>query len=494
MPKLQELREQLQNTDRDILALRDKVNARKADKNHSGELLNAEERSSFNSMKQRRAELKQLIETEESASDLNELLQFEHEAEERSRRGPGGRFDPNPDDRLPGEDRTYGDRFGNDRAAFRQHAAAEERRALATSAWAKTLAEVPISDEERSACRELGFNPASKSVSFENWSTQQVRQLRKAAGFTTGEERSRRAEAVAARLEERAVAGPTVRANIVPQVTVRAFEMAIVTFGGLVSAADVMISDNGGKEAFPDADDTSNEGHQIDEVTAESTDSTDPTFGLLLLGLFEFSSKFIRVANSHLRDAPYDLAAALGQMVSLRIIKAIERRATTGAGTTTLRGILTDVPMGHRMAAEGVLAWEEAKRLKYSVDANYRTSGSFMMNDEVFCEYMLLSDDHGRPLLSDLHGDDQPRLLNRPVITNSFYPTLTTATADKPLLTFGDHTAYKLKFAGQTRIENARERFIEFNQTGFIGFRGADGALKKTGNKVKALFTPEDEG
>lgn len=491
MPKLQDLREDFQTTTVEIKKLQDKVVARKNDKSYQGEILTVEERSHFDGLKKKRLSLQDQIKAEESKADLDELLEFESDAEERSRRGAGGRFNPNGDDKLPGHDRTYGDEFGKDRTKMRIHAEAEERRALVTSAWVKHTYGGELSEEERSACRELRFSPAAKSLTFENWPAKDIRAMRKAAGTRMGEERSAAVEPAAMRIEERALAGSAVRANTVPQVTVRAFELAIVTYGGLVSQADVMVSDNGGKEAFPGADDTANEGHQIGEVTAESTDSTDPTTSLLQLGIWEFSSKFIRIGNSVIRDTPYDIAGVIGQMIGERLVKAWNRKATSGVGTTTMRGILLDVASGQAMADEAVFAWEELKRLMYSVDAAYRNGGAFMMHDSTLCEYMLLTDDHNRPLFTEIQGDDPMRLFNRPVAINNMYPAPDDFAADdSPVITFGNHKAYKMKFAGQTRIERATERFIEFNQTGFIGFRGADGALQTLGGQVKALTTP----
>jgi HK97 family phage major capsid protein len=492
MPKLQDLREDFQTTTTEIKKLQDKVVARKNDKAYQGEILTAEERSHFDGLKTKRVSLSEQIKAEESKADLDELLGFEAEAEERSRRGANGKFNPNGDDKLPGHDRTYGDEFGRDRTAMRMHAEAEERRALLTSAWVKNSFGAELSEEERSACREAKFSPAAKSLAFQNWNAKDVKSLRKAAGTRAGEDRSRAAETAALHIEERALSGAAVRANTVPQVTVRAFELAIITYGGLVSQADVMVSDNGGKESFPGADDTANEGHQVDEVTAESTTSTNPTTSNLMLGIWEFSSKFIRIGNSVIRDAPYDIAAVIGQMVGERLVKAWNRKATTGAGTTTMRGILLDVTSGQVMADEAVFAWEELKRLMYSVDSAYRNGGAFMMHDSTLCEYMLLTDDHNRPLFTELQGDDPMRLFNRPVAINNFYPAPADFAADEsPVITFGNHKAYKMKFASQTRIERATERFIEFNQTGFIGFRGADGALQTLGSQVKALTTPE---
>ncbi|MGV3486862.1 MAG: hypothetical protein ACO1RT_20775, partial [Planctomycetaceae bacterium] len=300
---LQELREELQQTDGTILSLRDQVNSRKANKDHQGDLLSPEERSTFTKMKERRVELRKAIEQEESAADVHELLAFERETEDRSRRGANGNIDPRGDDRIPGEDRTYGDRFGKDRNAYRQHVQTEERRKLALTAWAKTAAQVTVSEEERAACQALGFDPNKSSLTLENWSTGDVKRLRRAAGYHSGEERSTRMERAADQIEERAIAGTANKAIVVPQVTARAFEVAMATYGGLINVADVMISNDGGKEAFPSADDLSNEGAQIDEVTAESTNSTDPTLALLQLGLYQFSSKFVRLANSILDNS-----------------------------------------------------------------------------------------------------------------------------------------------------------------------------------------------
>lgn len=489
MPKLQDLREDLDKTDGEILGLRDKVKERKADANFKGEILTAEERSSWTQLKDRRKKLKEQLEVEERSADLDELLKFEAEAEERSRRGPSGRFDPNPDDLLPGEGgRTYGDRFGKDRDKARSHAQMEERRALCVSAFAKTSGRFPLSEEERSACHDLKFDP-SAPLSFKNWGTSETRRLRAAAGFHNGpEERAARMDRLATQMEERAIHPAADRPAIVPQVTVRAFEMAIVTIGGLVNAADVMVSDNGGSEAFPNADDTTTEGIQIDENSDFGLAGVDPNFDVLMLGIWEFSSQFVRIANSQLRDAPYDIAGAIGQMVALRLGRIFNRKATNEAGSNTVRGLLPALTSGVKMANPAVYGWEELLRLKRSPDEAYRANGSFMLHDDTLTEYMILTDEEGRPLFIEPNGSEPGRLFNRPYVINNHMPSPSTQADGDVMVTYGNHRAYKIKYAGQTRIEAARERFIEFGQTAFVGFRGMDGALHTVGDQIHKLY------
>jgi HK97 family phage major capsid protein len=492
MADLQKLRDEQETTKSEIAKLRDTIATRRTEGKSGVALLAPEERSAFDKLKDEYKTRKELIESEERADSVSKFLEEESAAEERSRRGAGGRFDPLDSDKLPGEDGTYGDRFGKDRSLARQHAQSEERKALVVSAWARA-GKFHLTDEERSACSELKVDPSVESLKFDGFNGELLKRLRGACGTTEGEQRSARAERFMSRLEERAVGGNTVRGNIVPQVMVRQFELAIVTYGGIYNAADVMVSDNASAEAWPTGNDTANEGRQVSEPAELPLAGVDPTFGKFMLGGYEFTSDFVRVGNVTLRDTSFDLASIIGGMLGERLVKIINRRATVGTGSSTLRGITLNANYGVDMADNEVYTWKELLKLKHSVDSRHRETGSFMMHDDILLQYMLETDDHNRPILIEPNGEAPGRLLNRPYVINNHMPDPTavaagTATAGIVAVMFGNLKAYKLKLIGQVRTSKLIERFAEDDQTGFLAFRGADGGLLNPGdNPVKAL-------
>jgi HK97 family phage major capsid protein len=475
MPTLQELREKAEKQKAQLTEFSKKIEERKAAGKTGGELLTAEESKNWDSWKKDYSETKTQIETEERAQHVLDYVGEIRSADERQR-GPGGRANPTLDDQIPGERGTYGDRF-SDRDHARNHAAGERRRALAIAAWVGAVHGEPLSEEQREACHRLKFSPSTSQLSFTPFSTSEFRGMQRAAGNLAGE-----ARAVAVQRHSERRAGLTRAddgATLVPQVMINAYEEAMVTFGGVLGVADVWVSANGGREMWPTGDDVSNEGVQLDdEVTAQSMTSVDPDFAPMYLESYEFSSKFIRVGNPTLRDSPLDLAAILGSMLG-----------------EPLKGIAYAPVVGREMAADAY-THDELLRLKHSVDALYRENGTFMMNDDILLNYLLLKDETGRPLLIEPNGDTPGRLLARPYAVNNFMPTTAQITSSGGhAIIFGDLKSYKMRLVGTVNIQRVVERFIEFNQTAFIGLRGCDGKpLPFTGAKAryKSLhLTPE---
>lgn len=492
MSKLQELREQQEVTKAEIHKLRDAIAERRKSGKSGSQLLEPEERSKFDTLSAEFKARKAEIETEERADHVVAFLEQEAQAEERSRRGAGGRLDPLPGDKLPGEDDDYGSRFGGDRGAARRFALMEERKVLAIAAWAR-YGRFAATDEERSACHELKFDHTTKEITFEGMGAESLKKLRRATAGWHGEDRSRRAHAAMRYAEERSI-GSANRTNLVPQVMVSAFEQAVVSYGGIYNAADVMVSDSAAQEAWPTGDDTSNEGRQVNDPAAVPTAGVDPSFGKLLLAGYDFTSDFVKVGNTTLRDTTFDLAAIVGGMLGERLVKIVNRKGTVGSGSGTLKGIASyNVVYGVDMADNETFIWQELVKLKHSLDSRFRDSGTFMLNDDILLQYMLQVDDQNRPIIMEANGDTPGRLLNRPFEINNHMMdaaavAAATDVAGGVAVLFGNLKAYKLKLIGQVRSKRLEERFIEDDQTGFIAFRSADGGLLNPGdNPVKAL-------
>jgi HK97 family phage major capsid protein len=472
MPTLQELREAAEKKKNALQEFSKKIEERKTAGKTGLELLNAEESKNWDQWKKDYSDLKSQIETEERAQHVLDYVSEIRSAEEKQR-GPGGRDNPTLDDPIPGERAQYGDRFEN-RDHARSYATGERRRALLVAAWVSAIHGLPVTDEQRQACHELKFSPAASEISFKPFDTQEFRALQRSAGSYAGEARQL---AVQRHMERRAVITKAADgATLVPQVMINAYEEAMITFGGVLAAADVWVSANGGREMWPTGNDTNNEGVQLaDETTPDDMASVDPDFAPMYLDSYEFSSKFIRVGNPTLRDSPLDLAGILGSMIGERLNRIINRRATVGNGSNTLLGIAHAPAIGRTMGANAY-THDELVRLKHSVDSAYREQGLFMLSDDILLNYLLLKDEQGRPLLWEPNGDSPGRLLNRPYIINNFMATTASITsAGGHAVLFGDLKAYKMRLVGQVDIKRAVERFIEFNQTGFIGLRGADG-------------------
>jgi HK97 family phage major capsid protein len=494
--KLQELREKREALRGEIEKTRQVITERRDKKDFQGVILTPEERTAFDKLKTDYLGIKQQVEAEEGAADVEKFLTDEIAAEERSRRGAGGRMDPAGDDKLPGAGATYGDLLGGDRNAYRQFAQAEERRALAFSGWALAgRKDVTLTTEQRQAIHDTGFDLGGQII-IRGLDTPELRTVRDAVRPFAKEERMARADRMLGKFaESRAVAaitGATDKGNLAPTVTTMALEKAALTIGGLYNAADVMVTADGNKLVWPTANDTSNEGKQIDEVTAESLDGTKPTVSSFSVASWEFWSNFIRLGNQTMRDSPVALATEIGLMIGERLARIINRRATNGVGTTTLRGIELGLTAGALMVDATTYTWQDLYKLKYSLDGAFREVGSFMMNDEVLVQLMLLTDDNGLPILIEPNDGTLPRLLQRPVVQNNHmvaHGSAGTAASGRPALVYGDLKKYKLRLVGDIRTMRYVERFAEYDQTAFDGKRGADGGLLNAGTPpVKGYY------
>lgn len=501
MSKLLELREKRDKLRGEIEETRKLVAERRDNKEHKGVILTTEERTKFDKIKADYLAVKSEVEAEEGASDVEKFLADEIAAEERSRRGPGGRLDPTADDRLPGSQSTYGDALGTDRNRLRQFAQVEERRALAVAAWALAgNRDAVLSTEQRQAIADNRIDLGGNII-IHGLDTVELRSVRDACRPWDREKRSEIADKMLGRIAEsravQAVAGNADRGNLAPTVTTIALEKAILTIGGLVNAADVIVTSDGTKMVWPTANDTTNEGKQIDEVTQESLNGVKPNIGAFSVASFEFWSDFVRVGNVTLRDTPFAFATEIGLMIGERLGRIINRRATNGVGTTTLRGVELGLPAGAFMVDPNTYLWEDLYRLKYSIDEQYRSVGSWMMNDEVLVQLMIITDENNRPVLIEPQDGSLPRLLQRPVVANNHMAGHGEAGEEgdgRPALIYGDLKKFKLRLVGDVRMGRYIERFAEYDQTGFDGKRGADGGLLNAGSPpVKGMFVAADE-
>ena len=485
--KLQQARERREKIRKEIHQIQKEVTANRDNKDHKGHPMTNELRTKYEKLKPEYLEAKGIVEAEEASDEVDQFLVDEAERESRSRRGPGGKVDPDRTDTMPGGRETYGERFGNDRSAIRQHAQTEERRALAMQLWASAgRDDIPVTDEHRQAFAELKANNGNWRIRC--FDTLELNECRSAIRNRKDDVADRAGEAVKRVREQRAVAGPGDRGNLAPQVTTEAFEKAGLMIGGIYNAAEVRVTPTGTKMTWPTANDTANEGGQIDETNAQPTASTDPAISSFSLGSYEFTSKFIRIGNVTLRDSPIALATEIGLMMGERLARGINRKATSGDGVDTLTGIESSAAMGREMATPTTYAWADLYYLKYSVDGTYRMNGAYMMNDEILVEMMILPDNDGRPMLIEPNDGSLPRLLNSPVITNNHMAGRAEGTNARPAMTYGDHSKYKLRLVGDVRTQRYLEKFAEFDQTGFDGKRGADGGLLNAGtNPVKKL-------
>jgi HK97 family phage major capsid protein len=354
---------------------------------------------------------------------------------------------------------------------------------MALRAWFLTGTDKPLSEEHRAAAQRVGLDLHNKMLTFN---------LRSRSPKTIAEARNG--------TEERAQTITTTGGGYtIPDEMMRAFEAALLWYGGMRQAATVIRTETGADLPFPTANDTSNKGVILDINTQVA--NQDVTFGQLVLKAFKYSSKQILVPVELMQDNAINLPAVLGEMLGERIGRIQNEHFTTGAGTTLPWGIVTRAASG--LAPTGSVAggftYAHLVSMEHSVDIAYRRQGAaWMMNDAVVARIKALVGTDGRPIwlpymesgIGGTVGGGTPgvpgTLLGYPVVVNNDMSTATT-TGTRAVL-FGALQKYLIRDVLGVTLLRLDERYADFHQVAFLAFARADGDLLNAGtNPVKYL-------
>jgi HK97 family phage major capsid protein len=396
--------------------------------------------------------------------------------EEQSRRsGPK----PGLDDRLPGEDRSYGD-AGFDRDEAQEYAQRQKDKRLVFRSWmlAGAAAENPnvLTDEMRDACARRKFSPNQGQITVGLHDTRSLRVMQRQMARMTPDERQLAFESgeIRALSLGTATAGP----ELVPQTFINILEMAMLAYGDMLSYVDTITTESGEQMHWPIADDTANSGHWV-AVEGEDTQTIgepNPAFRRQNWVAHELHSKWIKVPIALNEDSMFDLEVILAGMLGERLGRTINTAATTGDATGKPSGIMLDAPVGHTTASATAIAYDDVVKLEHSVDPSYRSESQFMLHDTILQYLRLLKDLEGRPLWQVSMRDGTPdRLHNRPYVYNQAMASA--VTTGLKTMAFGRLRDYKLRRVKGVRIVRANERFIEKLQIGFLGYIRVDGKL-----------------
>ncbi len=175
---------------------------------------------------------------------------------------------------------------------------------------------------------------------------------------------------------------------------------ALKAFGGVRAVADIITTSGSNPINFPTSDGTSETG----ELIAENTTATgaDPTFGVVTLTTYKFSSKIVAVPFELLQDASVDMEAFVRMRLATRLGRVQNTYFTTGTGTAQPNGVVTAAAAG-KVGTTGqttTVIVDDLIDLVHSVDPAYRALGNcrFMMNDSSIKVIRKLKDSTGRPI------------------------------------------------------------------------------------------------
>lgn len=264
---------------------------------------------------------------------------------------------------------------------------------------------------------------------------------------------------------------------------------ALKAYGGMRSVAEVFRTTAGNDINFPTSDGTSETGELIGENTTAT--GADPSFGVVTLKTYKFSSKVVAVPFELLQDSSIDMEGFIRSRLATRLGRVTNTYFTTGTGTAQPNGIVTAAGSG-KVGTTGQTAtviFEDLVDLVHSVDPAYRALGKcrFMMNDASLKVIRKLKDSQGRPIFlpgyDGLAGPMPDTLLGYPITINQDVATMA---ANAKSILFGDFSYYKIRDAMDMQMFRFDDSaYIKLGQIGFLAWMRSGGNFVDVGGAVK---------
>lgn len=264
---------------------------------------------------------------------------------------------------------------------------------------------------------------------------------------------------------------------------------ALKDFGGMRAVSEVFRTAQGNDINFPTSDGTSETGELIGENTTAT--GADPSFGVVTLKTYKFSSKVVACPFELLQDSSIDMEAFIKARLVTRLGRVTNTYFTTGTGTGQPNGIVTAAAAG-KVGTTGqtvTVIYDDLVDLVHSVDPAYRNLGrcKFMMNDSSLKVIRKLKDSSGRPIFmpgyDGLGGSFPDTLLGHQIQINQ---DIAVMAANAKSILFGDFTFYKIRDAMDIQMFRFDDSaYIKLGQIGFLAWMRSGGSFADVGGGVK---------
>ena len=216
----------------------------------------------------------------------------------------------------------------------------------------------------------------------------------------------------------------------------------------------------------------------IPDGSALDTQDDAGNFTRILIDKYRLAA-LLRLPEVFIEDAAFDMERYLIRQLGRAFARAEDRAFISGSGTDEPFGLLHDTEGAEEGASASALSFDALIDLYYSVKAEYRTNGVWLMNDMTALALKKLKDSAGSFLWS---GDDDT-FMGKPVMITEHMPDAEAGA--KPIL-FGDFSCYWIIRRSPVMIRVLKELFSMKDQIGYIAHEYIDGRLIRR-EAVKAL-------
>ena len=350
----------------------------------------------------------------------------------------------------------------------------EEHRAIAFNSWAKVQkdgSDENLSVEQREAVELTGIQVNKRDLDINLSGNAQVanwqRELRSGALNLTA----------------------TTGGEYVPEGFVPQLEVSLLAFGTMRREASIIRTATGNDLPWPTTNDTANSGVLVAEEADVDPGSKAIATASVIFNAFKYSSEFILVSGELIDDSFFNIGTVVGGQAGIRIARITEAHFATGTGSGQPNGLTVATAAGVTTAATTAVTTDELIDMVHSIDPAYRANAIWMMHDNIVAVIRKLKDTTNQYLWQPgLQAGVPDRILGHRLAINQSYGS--TITAADIILTFGDHTKYKIRDVASIRVRRLTELFAANDQEAYLVLSRHDGDLLDAGtDPVKHMIT-----
>lgn len=270
-------------------------------------------------------------------------------------------------------------------------------------------------------------------------------------------------------VQRRAISG-TNGSVLVPSSVAPYIEAALAGASGMMQAADVIRTTNGGDLVWPTINNTTAKAKVMAQY-AQSAKAAK-TFTSKVLKAHTFRTDIIPVSLELIQDSAVNVEQYIGELLAKELVDGLNAAFTNGTGTDEPRGITVDA---HKVTAAGAgVTYDDIIALMKAVPSSYQAGAKFMMNAKTMFDLALIKDASERPIWTPSMSAAMPNaVFGKEVVLNDDL-------ADNAIV-YGDIKKYKVRMVKDMSVAVMREALMEFLSIGMIGYCRADGLLLDAG-------------
>ena len=186
----------------------------------------------------------------------------------------------------------------------------------------------------------------------------------------------------------------------------------------------------------------------------------------------------VKIKNSFVRDMGFDVKKFICREFARAFCRAEEKAFISGNGVNEPKGIIT-ADASIVTETEGEITTDDIIKLFFSLEAEYRKNGVFIINDDTALKLRMLKDKSGRYIWDE----NNDTIFGRPVILSPYMPN---AESGNKAVAFGDLSYYWIIERQPLAIKVLLELFSREDATGYAGSERLDGKLIR-GDALKLL-------